>query len=53
MKNFYSKKTDSVRENDKIYIIINSIQMAETLDAFSHEREFRKNLNYWWWKYWI
>ena len=43
-KFFIPKKTDSVRENDKIYIIINSIQMAETLDAFSHRERISKKI---------
>ena len=43
-KFFIPKKTDSVRENDKIYIIINSIQMAETLDAFSHKERISKKI---------
>ena len=41
-KFFIPKKTDFVKENDKIYIIINSIQMAETLEAFGHEEKFQK-----------
>ncbi len=43
-KFFIPKKTDSVRENDKIYVIINSIQMAETLDAFSHRERISKKI---------
>ena len=43
-KFFIPKKTDSVRENDKIYIIINSIQMVETLDAFSHRERISKKI---------
>ena len=43
-KFFIPKKTDSVKENDKIYIIINSIQMAETLDAFSHRERISKKI---------
>ena len=35
-KFFIPKKTDNVQKNDKIYVIINSSQMSETLEAFGH-----------------
>ena len=38
------KKNDDVRENDKIYVIINSSQMSETLDAFGHNEKISKNI---------
>ena len=38
-KSFIPKKTDQIKENDKIYVIINSSQMAETLEAFGHEEK--------------
>ena len=43
-KFFIPKKTDSVKKNDKIYVIINSIQMSETLKAFGHEEKISKNI---------
>ena len=41
---FIPKKTDSVKKDDKIYVIINSLQMAETLEAFGHNEKISKNL---------
>ena len=38
------KKNDEVRENDKIYVIINSTQMSETLNAFGHDEKISKNI---------
>ena len=38
------KKNDDVRENDKIYVIINSSQMSETLEAFGHDEKISKNI---------
>ncbi len=43
-KFFIPKKTDSVEKNDKIYVIINSSQMAETLKAFGHEEKISKKI---------
>jgi trk system potassium uptake protein len=43
-KFFIPKKTDSVKKNDKIYVIINSSQMAETLEAFGHEEKISKKI---------
>ncbi len=43
-KFFIPKKTDSVKNNDKIYVIINSSQMAETLKAFGHEEKISKKI---------
>ncbi len=38
------KKNDDLKINDKIYVIINSSQMAETLEAFGHEEKVSKNI---------
>ena len=38
------KKNDDVRKNDKIYVIINSSQMSETLEVFGHEEKISKNI---------
>ena len=43
-KFFIPKKTDSVKKDDKIYVIINSSQMAETLKAFGHEERISKKI---------
>ena len=43
-KFFIPKKTDSVMKNDKIYVLINSSQMAETLKAFGHEEKISKRI---------
>ncbi len=43
-KFFIPKKTDSVKIKDKIYVIINSSQMAETLEAFGHEEKISKKI---------
>ena len=43
-KFFIPKKTDSVKKNDKIYVVINSSQMAETLDAFGHDEKISKKI---------
>jgi trk system potassium uptake protein TrkA len=43
-KFFIPKKTDSVKQDDKIYVIINSSQMAETLKAFGHEEKISKKI---------
>ena len=38
------KKIDEVKYNDKIYVIINSSQMVETLDAFGHNEKISKKI---------
>ena len=43
-KFFIPKKSDSVKIDDKIYVIINSTQMAETLEAFGHEEKISKKI---------
>ena len=43
-KSFIPKKTDLIKENDKIYVIINSMQMAETLEAFGHTEKISKKI---------
>ena len=43
-KSFIPKKTDTVQENDKIYVIINSLQMGETLEAFGHKEKISKKI---------
>ncbi len=43
-KFFIPKKNDTVKRNDKIYVIINSSQMAETLEAFGHEEKISKKI---------
>jgi trk system potassium uptake protein TrkA len=42
-KTFIPKKTDQIEFDDKVYVIINSSQMAETLNAFGHEEKISKN----------
>ena len=43
-KFFIPKKTDSVKKDDKIYVIINASQMSETLEAFSHSEKISKKI---------
>ncbi len=43
-KFFIPKKNDSVMKDDKIYVLINSSQMAETLKAFGHEEKISKKI---------
>ena len=43
-KLFIPKKTDQIKCNDKIYVIINSSQMAETLQAFGHNEKVSKKI---------
>ena len=43
-KFFIPKKSDSVNKDDKIYVIINSSQMSETLEAFSHSEKISKKI---------
>ena len=37
-------KTATIKNEDKIYVIINSNQMSETLDAFGHNEKISKKL---------
>ena len=41
---FIPKKTDEINFNDKIYVIINSTQMPETLEAFGHTEKVSKKI---------
>ena len=41
---FIPKKTDAVKEDDKIYVVINSLQMGETLQAFGHNERISKKI---------
>ena len=43
-KFFIPKKNDFVKKDDKIYVIINSQQMPETLEAFGHEEKISKKI---------
>ena len=43
-KTFIPKKTDQIKCDDKIYVIINSSQMSETLHAFGHEEKISKKI---------
>ncbi len=43
-KTFIPKKTDQIKCDDKIYAIINSTQMEETLNAFGHEEKISKKI---------
>ncbi len=43
-KFFIPKKTDSVKKDDKIYVIINSSQMPDTLEAFGHLEKISKKI---------
>ncbi|MDC3036734.1 Trk system potassium transporter TrkA [Candidatus Pelagibacter sp.] len=43
-KFFIPKKSDSVEKGDKIYVIINSSQMSETLEAFGHSEKISKKI---------
>ncbi len=38
------KKDDDIQKNDKIYVIINSSQTAETLEAFGHREKVSKKI---------
>jgi trk system potassium uptake protein len=38
------KKNDEIQKNDKIYVIINSSQMSETLKAFGHNEKISKKI---------
>ena len=41
---FIPKKTDEIKIKDKIYVIINSTQMPETLEAFGHTEKVSKKI---------
>jgi len=43
-KFFIPKKSDTVKTDDKIYVIINSSQMSETLEAFGHLEKISKKI---------
>ena len=43
-KTFIPRKNDQIECDDKIYVIINSSQMEETLNAFGHEEKISKKL---------
>ncbi len=43
-KFFIPKKTDSLKKDDRIYVIINSSQMPDTLEAFGHEERISKKI---------
>ena len=43
-KFFIPKKTDEIKIDDKIYVIINSTQMSETLEAFGHTEKVSKKI---------
>ncbi|MDC0353546.1 Trk system potassium transporter TrkA, partial [Candidatus Pelagibacter sp.] len=38
------KKDDDIKKNDKIYVIINSAQMSQTLEAFGHKEKVSKKI---------
>tara|TARA_Y100000591_G_scaffold308530_1_gene308944 strand:- start:3 stop:1394 length:1392 start_codon:yes stop_codon:yes gene_type:complete len=38
------KKNDEIQKDDKIYVIINSSQMSQTLDAFGHNEKTSKKI---------
>ena len=38
------KKEDNIKKNDKIYVIINSSQTTETLEAFGHKEKVSKKI---------
>ena len=41
---FIPRKKDEIKNNDKVYIIINSNQMAQTLEAFGHREKISKKI---------
>tara|TARA_B100000902_G_scaffold375118_1_gene404784 strand:- start:1488 stop:2879 length:1392 start_codon:yes stop_codon:yes gene_type:complete len=43
-KYFIPKKNDQININDKIYVIINSSQMSETLKVFGHNEKISKKI---------
>jgi len=38
------KKDDDIKKDDKIYVIINSAQMSQTLEAFGHNEKISKRI---------
>ncbi len=38
------KKNDDIKKNDKIYVLINSSQMTETLEVFGHNEKVSKKI---------
>ena len=38
------KKNDNIQKDDKIYVIINSSQMSQTLEAFGHNEKISKKI---------
>ena len=38
------KKDDNIKKDDKIYVIINSAQMSQTLEAFGHNEKISKRI---------
>jgi trk system potassium uptake protein TrkA len=38
------KKNDIIEENDKVYVVINSIQMQQTLSAFGHNEKISNKI---------
>ena len=38
------KKNDEIKKNDKIYVIINSSQMSDTLEVFGHHEKVSKKI---------
>ena len=38
------KKNDDIQKEDKIYVIINSSQMAQTLEVFGHKEKISKKI---------
>ena len=38
------KKDDVIKQDDKIYVIINSAQMSQTLNAFGHDEKISKRI---------
>ncbi|MDC0240456.1 Trk system potassium transporter TrkA [Candidatus Pelagibacter sp.] len=38
------KKNDDIQKDDKIYVIINSLQMSQTLEAFGHTEKVSKKI---------
>ena len=47
MKIYNLKKNDIIKKDDKAYVIINSSQMQETLEAFGHNEKISKIINNW------
>lgn len=41
---FIPRKKDEIKNNDKVYVIINSIQMVQTLEAFGHNEKISKKI---------